>query len=308
MLRSNLCDYVDAYIFDKRTITVESTTAASAAADNVNKKVIFKDFVPFSNCISRIKTAQVDDAYTIDVVLSMYNYNYNSYSDDYSKIFENLWQYCRDQPALANNGDVTDFNKGNVTSSFDIKEKIGSQAGSNGTQNIKTMVPLRYLSNLWGTLEMPLTNCEVNLDLKWSKNYVIVATNLGARATTFSITDTKLFVPVVTWSTQDNTKLLEQLKCGFKRTVNWKKYQSKISTETQNQYLDYLTDPRFQEVNKVFILSFENESQETSYKEYYFPTVEIKDYNIIIDGQILFQQPVEYNLTTYNSNQKIVTV
>ena len=68
---------------------------------------------------------------------------------------------------------------------------------------------------------MPLTNCEINLNLKWSKNYVIVATNLAAPATTFPITDTKLFVPVVTLLTQDNTKLLKQLKCGFKRTVNW---------------------------------------------------------------------------------------
>ena len=110
--------------------------------------------------------------------------------------------------------------------------------------------------------------------------------NLAAPATTFPITDTKLFAPVVT---QDNTKLLEQLKCGFKRTVNWNKYQSKISTETKNQYLDYLIDPRFQEVNRVFILSFENEVQQKSYKRYYFPNIEIKDYNIMIDGQIFFQ-------------------
>ena len=209
------------HIFDKGTITVESTAAAAAAANNVNKKIIFKNFAPFSNCISRINTTQVNDAYTVDVAISMYNYNY--YSDNYSKISGNLSQYCRDQPALTNNGDVTDFNKGNVNSSFDIKEKITGQGqtGNIGTKNIKIMVPLKYLSNLWRTLDMPLTNCEINLNLKWSKNYVIVATNLAAPATTFPITDTKLFVPVVTLLTQDNTKLLKQLKCGFKRTVNW---------------------------------------------------------------------------------------
>ena len=95
---------------------------------------------------------------------------------------------------------------------------------------------------------MPLINCEINLDL--------ILTNVAAQATTFSITDTKLFVPVVTLSTQDNAKVLEQLKSSFKRTINWKKYQSKVSTERQNQYLDYLIDPSFQEVNRLFVLSF----------------------------------------------------
>ena len=202
MSRSNLCDYSDAYIFDKKTITVGST-AAAAAANNVNKKIIFKNFAPFSNCISRINTTQVDDVYTIDVVMPMYNYNYNYYSDNYSKISGNLWQYCRDQPALANNGDIPDFNKGNVTSWFDVKEKIASQTGNNGTKNIKIMVPLKYLSNLWITLKMHLTNFEINRNLKWSKNYVIIATNLAAPATTFPITDAKLFVVVVTLLTQN---------------------------------------------------------------------------------------------------------
>ena len=113
------------------------------------------------------------------------------------------------------------------------------------------MVPLKYLSNFWRTLEMPLINCEINLDLNWSENCVIVATNAAAQATTFSITDTKLYVPVVTLSIQDNAKLLEQLKFGFKRIINWNKYQTKVSTERQNQYLDFLIDPNFQ-VNFLF--------------------------------------------------------
>ena len=86
---------------------------------------------------------------------------------------------------------------------------------------------------------MPLINCEITLDI-------------ADQVTTFSITDTKLYVPVVTLSTQDNAKLLEQLKSGFKRTINWNKYQTKVSTERQNQYLDLLTDPSFQGVNRLF--------------------------------------------------------
>ena len=107
---------------------------------------------------------------------------------------------------------------------------------------------------------MPLINCEITLDLNWSENCVIVATNVAAQATTFSITDTKLYVPVVTLSTQENAKLLEKLKSGFKRTVNWNKYQTKVSIERINQYLDFLIHPSFQGVNRLFVLSFENEA------------------------------------------------
>ena len=112
------------------------------------------------------------------------------------------------------------------------------------------MLPLKYLSNFWRTLEMFLINCELNLILTWSANCVIVSTAVENQVKTFAITDTT--VPVVTLSTQDNAKLLQQLKSGFKRTVNWNKYQSKVSPEKQNQYLDYLIDPSFQVVNRLF--------------------------------------------------------
>ena len=86
----------------------------------------------------------------------------------------------------------------------------------------------------------------------------LVAGTVVNEVTAFAITDTKLFVPVVTLSTQDNEKLLEQLKCAFKRTINWNKYQFKVTTQAQSQYLNCLTDPSFQGVNRVFVLSFEN--------------------------------------------------
>ena len=100
------------------------------------------------------------------------------------------------------------------------------------------MLLLKYLSSFWRTLEMALINCEINIDLKWSKHCVIVATNVTAQGTTFSISDAKLYVPVVTILTQDNTKLLDQLKSDLERTINWKKYHSKISTKRPNQYFD----------------------------------------------------------------------
>ena len=119
-----------------------------------------------------------------------------------------------------------------------------------------------------------------------------MATNVADEETIFSITDTKLYVPNVTLSTHDNAKLLEQLKSSFKRITNWNKYQPKVSTERPNQYLHFLIDPVFQVVNRFFVLSFENEAQRTIYKPYYLPTREMKNYNVLIDGQNLFDQPV----------------
>ena len=125
------------------------------------------------------------------------------------------------------------------------------------------MVLLKYLTNFWTTLEMSLNNVEINHDLNWSKKLGYSRTNDADQDTKCSISDTKLHVLLVTLSTQDNAKLLEQLKSGFKRKINWNKYQSKISTERSNQSSDYLIDPSFQGVNRLFVLSFENEGQRT---------------------------------------------
>ena len=102
------------------------------------------------------------------------------------------------------------------------------------------------------------------------------------------MTDTKIYVPVVTLLTQDYVKLLEQLKSGFKKTINWNKYQPQVSPERQNQYLDFLVDPSFQGVNRFFVLLFENEAQRISNKRYYLSTVETKNYSVMIDGQKTF--------------------
>ena len=153
---------------------------------------------------------------------------------------------------------------------------------------------------------MPLINCEIHTDLNWSKNCVILTNNEDV-ATTFSITDTKLYVPVVTLSTQDNAKLLQQLKSGFKRTINWNKYESNIKTFAQNRYLNHLINPSFQGVNRLFVLSFENENDRTSHSTYYLPKVEIKDYNVMIDGKNFFDQPINSMAKTYENIRKIAT-
>ena len=107
-------------------------------------------------------------------------YNLIEYSDNYTKARGSLWQYCKDIPARNANNIIENFTRDNTTDSFNFKAKITGQTGSNGTKGVEIMVPLKYLSNFWRTLEMPLINCEVNLILTWSSTCVLIATNVIA--------------------------------------------------------------------------------------------------------------------------------
>ena len=154
---------------------------------------------------------------------------------------------------------------------------------------------------------MSLINCEVELILTWSAGCVIIYTDVADQVPTFTITETNLYVPVVTLSTQDNAKLLPQLKNGFKRTISWNKYLAKPELLVQNANLNHLIEPSFQGVNRLFVLAFENDAQRTSNKRYYIPNVEIKDYNVMIDGKNFFDQPVKNDKVTYENIRKIAT-
>ena len=167
------------------------------------------------------------------------------------------------------------------------------------------MVPLKYLSNFWRTLEMPLINCEVNLILTWSSTCVLIAINIPNQNATFAITDTKLYVPVVTLSTQENAKFLQ--KIIIKRVINWNKYCSKPELLAQNPNLNHLIEPSFQGVNRLFVLAFENDDDRTSYDEYYLPTVEIEDCNIMINGENFLDQPIKINKVKCENIRKIAT-
>ena len=145
MLKSSLCDYRDAYILVKGTIAINNMAAADADANNTNKKVIFKNCAPFTNCISEINKTQVDNAKDVDIVMPMYNLI--EYSNNYSKISGSLWQYCKDIPAIDNNNAIVNFDENNLTDSFNFKAKITGQTGDNGTKNVEIMAPLKYLSN-----------------------------------------------------------------------------------------------------------------------------------------------------------------
>ena len=307
MLKSSLCDYSDAYIHVKRTITVNNTAAADADANNSNKKIIFKNCAPFTNCISQINNTDLENDKYLNIVMPMYNLI--EYSDNYSKTSGSLWQYTKDIPAVDDNNPIVNFTKdipavdhnnaivnftnNNLTDSFNFKVKMADQTGNNGTRNVEIMVPLKYLSNFWRTLEIRLINCEITLLLTWSASCVIASTDVANQNATFAITDTKLYVPVVTLSQQDNAKLLEQLQSGFKRVINWNEYLPKPELLAQNPNLNLLVEPSLQGVNTIFVLAFENDTQRTSSKGYYLPNVEIKNYNVMINRENFFDQPIK---------------
>ena len=141
-----------------------------------------------------------------------------------------------------------------------------------------------------------------------SANCVIIYTNVENQVRILTIRKTNLYVPVVTLSTQDNNaKLLPQLKFGFKRTISLNKYLPKPELLARNANLNHLIEPSFQGVNRLFVLAFENDDQRTSNKRYYIPNVEIKDYNVMIDGKNFFDQPVKNNKATYENIRKIAT-
>ena len=152
------------------------------------------------------------------------------------------------------------------------------------------------------------TNCETNLMLTWSENCFLVAGTVANQAPTFTITDTKLYAPA-----QDNAKLFEQLKSehfllnNSNWTINWNNYQFKITMQAQNRYLDFLTESSFQELNGLFLLSLEDINFWNSYQQYFLPTVEIKDYNVMIHGRTFFWSAGKKWFKNYDKNRKTAT-
>ena len=184
----------------------------------------------------------------------------------------------RDEPNSGAEGNINYTIK--HSKSFDYKTSVTGKLGNNNrTEDAEIVVPLKYLSNFWRTLDIPLINCEVSLILTYSGNCVItskshrdavtaqgdnpaVAGINNSTSATFKITDTKLYVLVVTLSTEDDNKVLEQLKAGFKRIIKWNKYRSEMTKQTKTNNLNYLIDPTFSKVNRLFVLSFKNEKIE----------------------------------------------
>ena len=236
-----------------------------------------------------------------------------------------MFNCYRDEPKDHDEGDGDNAINISIrgSNSFDYKTKIvGSLAGGElEKDDVEIAIPLKYLGNFWRSLDIPLINCEITLILSWYKECVLVGKALrnapnpqpnppiaaieSPTDARFEITDCELYVPVVTLSAENDNKLLEQLKSGFRITIKWNKYMSQMSNQNKNNILNYLIDPTSSNVNGLFVLSFENEDDRTSYYKYYMPSVEIKDYNVLIDGNAFFELSIKNIEETY---EKIIQI
>ena len=327
MLRSNLCDNSDAYILVKGTIMVTApgvNNGANNIRDKRNRPLLLKNNAPFVSCITRINGALIEDADDLDIVMSMYNLLESS--KNCRKAIGSLYNYYRDE--LSDDADDNNFDNIKVVNSntfkyknkiigntYDVDARIPNPDGAgqidnpiynvnkNGTQEVELAIPLKYLGNFWKALNIPLISCEVSLELKWDKNCII--TSLEQRdigggnrdnaptGATLAINDCKLYVPAVALSKDDEIKLLTNLKSGFKREIIWNKYRSQMTTEAINNDLNILIDPTFTNVNRLFVLAYQNVEDRQSFSQFYLPKVLVKDFNVIIDKLPFFDLPIK---------------
>ena len=328
MLRSDLCDYSDAYILVTGTITVNGiVNGTENEIVRRNRKLILKNNAPFASCIKRINNKLIEDADDLGIVIPMYNLL--EYIKNYRKTIGSLYNYYRDELGDGNN--PNNFLNNNVvnSSAFKYKNKItgntyevaagdpGHDANKVGKQVVELATPVKYLGIFWRALNIPLISCEVSLELKWNKNCVITClervqadagppvVNGTPTVATLAINYCKLYIPVVTLSKDDEIKLLTNLKSGFTREIIWNKYRSQVSTEAINSNLNILKDPTFTNVNRLFILAYQNADDRQSPSQFYMPRVRIKNFNVIIEKLAFFDLPIKTEEEAY---EKIIDI
>ena len=197
--------------------------------------------------------------------------------------------------------------------------------GNAELSNKKIIIPLKNLSNFIFNLNFLMINTEIELTLKWSQNSDLTqkAFREGKEATQnpvqavapeinipsdlkFNITDCKLYIPVVTLQEKYDCELLEDLKNGFDIDFEWAKYRTQIINQPATNNLNFLIDPTFNNVNRLFILAFPNEEDRSSFSKYYLPNVEIKDYNVLIDLQFFYEMPIKNKDQTYKAITELI--
>ena len=218
----------------------------------------------------RINETLIDEADFINITMPMYNLI--EYSDNYSDTSGSLWQFKRDE--IVNNADVTNN---------EYKASIIGDTENNGTKNgVKIAVPLKYLSNFWKSLEMPLINCKVELSLKWIENCMLTAA-ADANKVSFKITDAKFYAPIVTLSIEDNAKLFKLLSEGFKRPIYWNEYKV-----IPNKIVEIVA------INEEkYIITYDDKVLIN-----FLPRVKIENHNIEIDRRNFYDFYDFYDFTT----------
>ena len=304
-----MCDYSDAYILV--TGNIQNKPA--------NSVVEFKNRAPFRTCDVTINDEHVEKAEDLDIVMPMYNLL--EHSDNYQNSTGSLYQFKRDEPP----DDKADA--GNATSSLVYKSKLIKGTDNNNVNNVKLVVPLKYESNFFRSLEMPLVNSKIDLELTWHKDCMISSANAAAnQVVSVMITDIKLYVPIVTLSTKDNTNLRKQLNEGFKRAIYWNQYVSKPFPETPHKKTGitrFALDAAFQGVNRLFFLAFDdtpsdeaadapaprnlaaNQVIRNSYRKYFVPRVDITIYNVLMMVEIFMVNQLMIQLENMMKLEKL---
>ena len=298
VLKPNLCDYAEAYILVDGTIR--------GTGGNNNTRLALKNCAPFTKCNLEINDEHVDTAENLDITMPMYNLT--EYSDNYQDSSATLYQYKRDDPPEVNaiNDLTTD-----TSSSFKYKvELLGNPVldGNIAKRSAKVVVPLKYLSNFFRSLEMPLINCTIKLNLTWKKECVL-STDAGDAV--FIINDTKMYVQVVTLSKEDNKDFIEQQNKGFQRSIYWNEYKTKeINENADANVFKYINlDPSFQGVNRLFVMAYNRANGQPTrngQRKHYLPRIDLEKYNVIIDGRNFYDNPIESDIEKYRELKKVM--
>ena len=293
-----MCDYAEAYILIDGTIR--------AAAADANARLALKNCVLFTRCNLEINDEHVDTAENLDITMPMYNLI--EYSDNYQDSSATLNQYKRDEPP--EDDAVADLTADNSSS---LKYKIsllGNPVVANNIAriNVKVVVRLKYLSNFFRSLEMPLINCKIKLNLTWKKECVLSTDDGNA---VFIINDTKLYVPVVTLSKEDNKEFIEQRDKGFQRSIYWNEYKTKeINENADANVFKYINlDPSFQGVNRLFVMAYNRANGQPTrngQRKYYLPRIDLEKYNVIIDGRNFYDNPTESDIEKYRELKQVM--
>ena len=296
VLKPNLCDYAEAYILIDGTIR--------AAAADANTRLALENCAPSTKCNLEINDVHIDTAENLDITVPMYNLI--EYSDNYEDLSATLYQYKRDEPPEANA--IADLTADNW-SYFKYKiSLLGNPvvADNIARRSVKVAVPVKYLSNFFRSLEMPLINCKIKLNLTWKKECVLATDDGNA---VFIINDTKMYAPVVTLSKEDNKDFIEQQNKGFQRSIYWNEYKTKeINGNADANVFKYINlDPSFQGVNRSFVMAYNKANGQPTrngQQKYYLPRIDLEKYNIIIDGRNFYDNPIKSDIEKYRELKK----
>ena len=298
VLKPNLWDYAEAYILVDGTIR--------GTGGNNNTRLALKNCAPFTKCNLEINDEHADTAENLEITMPIYNLI--EYSDNYQDSSATLYQYKRDESPEANA--INDLTVDN-SNSFKYKlSLLGNPVVANNIAriNVKVVVPLKYLSNFFRSLEMPLISCKIKLNLTWKKECVLSTDDGNA---VFIINDTKMYVPVVTLSKEDNKDFIEQQNKGFKRPIYWNEYKTKELTENADvNVFKYINlDPSFQGVNRLFVIVYNRANgrpTRNGQRKFYLPRIDLEKYNVIIDGRYFCDNSIESDIEKNRELKKVM--